>query len=78
MSVLVLVLVLVRVLYLGQRQTPSRPLRYRDEIGLDAVPLPNAPWDLTKGFTGKVEFVPAAALPLGPIEWRVGSVFCIS
>lgn len=33
-----------------------RPLRYRNHIGLDIVTLPNAPWDLTKVFAGKVDW----------------------
>ena len=33
-----------------------RPLRYRNPLGLDIVPLPNARWDLTKVFVVKVDW----------------------
>lgn len=45
-----------------------RPLRYGNHIGLDVVTLPNAQWDLTKVFVGKVDWF---LRPLWPwVQWQ--------
>ena len=61
-----------------QRQTPSRPLRYRDDIGLDTVTLPNAPWDLRKVIAGTVELFLRPLCLWVQLKWRMRRVFGIS